>query len=523
MKSLLKPSSLRRFNLASRRLRNLNKVAPPAKLEGKPGLVEGCLRRVFCRHWAVGAAALTLLSAVSSGCRSRKGLLPRGEGEAVELIQPDADIAKGVQGGAPASTELEPNNSFAQAQRGFLAPWPLDPGAPMGDQPEGATATATWSVLGQQAGATDVDVYRLILVPPGGYPLGSPAAPDAGVDGGSGVGSTSIASLSIDLVSDESDGQPLAGGLALEVRSANGTRIMQQSGTADGIHLPNMGLLVGADLQLVVTRPKRNISKGPDVASASVVPYRLYVTASAPQEGEETEPNSEPIHATAVATSTATVEAVGYLGWKQDTDWFAFSFPGMPSDSVLSIDLDLPTDGSGTLNVATDSGGKSLHGYQRSASGRLSLRSIAVPVTGALWVRVQNSGMPIVAQKYRLTISAVHLTEGSEIEPNGATDRAVETSASTVTGFVHPAGDTDTFKLCGHADMAWSVESPVHMDLEVSLLGVGGENVSTSLASAGRRTAFPPLPGGDCVVIKVQEKSGKIANLLDSYTIRLGQ
>jgi len=471
------------------------------------------------RLTVAGAMASTLLLLATPGCRARKGLLPRGEGEAVVLVQPDAEAPEGVAIDSPGSSELEPNNTTAQAQRVYLAPWPLEPGAPMADLPEATNAVAAWSVAGQTSGPTDVDTYRLVLVPPGGLPYGSASSLDAGADGGSGSDSGSFARLSIDLVA--AVGPDMAGGLTLEIRAANGGRIFQQSTSGEGVHWPNIGLIAGSDLLLVVSRTNRKKSATSSGPTTNEGAYRLSMASFVPRSGEETEPNSDPNHATWVTSTTATVEAVGYLGWKQDTDWFAFSFPSMPPESVLAIDLDLPADGSGTVSVAYDASGKVLHGYSRSAVGKLQLKGIAVPTSGPLFVRVQNTGAPILAQKYRLTLSAVNLPEGSEMEPNGTIAHAFETSASRINGFVHPAGDIDNFKICGRASMTFSVESPDHLDLEVSVADVSGMNLSTVTAPGGKTTLMSPLPATDCSFIQIREKTGKQANLLSSYLLRV--
>lgn len=464
--------------------------------------------------------AATIALVATQGCRARKGLLPRGDGQAVVLISPDAAATPGSLGDIPGATEREPNNSKAQAERVFLAPWPLDPGAPLGDPSQAASPVAAWSVAGQVSSPTDVDTYQLVLVPPAGLPVGAGGSLDAGADGGINFEPGSFARLSVSLVFDTAGSLPE--GLLLEIRSSNDVRILQQTTGVDGVQLPNIGLVAGSDLLLIVSRVKRKTSTSAKDVAPQQVSYRLTVGSFAAQAGEEAEPNSDPTQATQVPSATATVEAVGYLGWKQDTDWFAFSFPSMPPDSVLSIELDLPPDGSGTLNVAYDGAVKALHGYSRASVGKLQLKGIAVPSNGPLFVRVQNTGPPILTQKYRLTISAVNLAEGDESEPNGRLDHAFETSAARINGFVHPAGDIDIFKLCGRAALPLSVESPAHLDLEVSLVDAEGANVSTATALGGRTTVLPPIPTGDCTFIQIREKSGKMSNLLEVYSLRMG-
>ncbi|MDX2021722.1 MAG: hypothetical protein SF187_15880 [Deltaproteobacteria bacterium] len=439
------------------------------------------------------------------GCRSR-GLLPRGEGEAVVVMEPDAAVAPGATVEVPATTEHEPNNTTAQAERVYLAPWPLLPGAPVGDNAAAASATPSWAVQGELAAGKDVDTYRLTLVPADGF------AADAGVaDAGPGEPGGGFASLRIELTPGPTG---LANGVVLEGRAPGGARVVQLSTKGEGVMVPNAGLVPGTDLLLSVTRATR---KGTDP-----VPYRLSVVASAPQSGEEVEPNGDPGKATPIASTTATLEAVGYLGWRQDTDWFAVTFPALPPDTAVSVDLQLPGEGVASLAVATDLAAAVTHGYARGATDRLQLRGVGVPVGGTLYVKVQNVGPAVLLQRYRLTLSAVPLAPGYEVEPNDQQATVATATESKLWGFLHPAGDVDSFKVCQRAGMTFSVEGAPRLDLLVSVTDAAGAPLLSFPVSGSKAVQSPPMPAGDCLFIQVRDKSGKGANSLEPYSITFG-
>ena len=445
------------------------------------------------------------------GCKTRRGLPPRGDGEAVVLLEPDAGDDNGALATVASLAEVEPNNTMAQAQRVFLAPWPLIPGASFSGAPGAAEATARRSVSGTTS-AGDADSYRLVLVPPDGL------AVDAGVevpaDANAPATPPTLATLAIELVPAST---ALPDAMVIEGRLAVGSRVFQISTLGPPVRIPNAGLLAGADVLLTISTAKRKNAKGPNPVDA--ISYRLSITAAAPLAGEEVEPNSEPAQASALQSPTATVEAVGYFGWKQDTDWFALSFPAMAPNTVLAIDLQMPTDGLGTLTVAGDSAGTALHGYTRPAAGRLELKGIAVPAGGPLLVKVQNTG-PAINSRYRLTASAVPLPEGFESEPNDLPANAFVATQGRISGFIHPAGDTDVLKVCGRAGMTFLVESPPRLDLDLTVFDEVGTAASKSSNLGGQTTTMPPLSAGDCSLIQIREKTGKLANLLIPYVIK---
>ena len=463
------------------------------------------------RGWQTGGPLpprpwfLALAFILEVGCR-RGTLLPRGEGEAVVVMELDAAAAPGAGLEVPATSEGEPNNTAAQAERVYLAPWPLLPGAPVGENAAAAAAGATWAVQGELATGGDVDTYRVTLVPPEGL------VADAGLaDAGAGAPAHGFATLRVELAPATSG---LTNAVILEGRLAGGGRVVQLSTKGERVSVPNAGLWAGSDLLLTVSRASRK--------AADAVPYKLLVVASTPGAGDELEPNGELAKATAVASNTATIEAVGYLGWRQDTDWFAVTFPAMPPDTGLSIDLQLPAEGMATLAVSNDPAGQITHGYARATTDKLQLRGVAVPSSGRLFVRVQNAGPAVLLQRYRLTLAAVPVAPGFELEPNDVPSNAFAASAATLLGFVHPVGDVDVLKVCERAGMPFSVQSPARLDLTVTVMdALGAELVSFPVAPG--KSAPSPIPGvAGCFLIQVREKAGKSSNSLEPYAISFG-
>ena len=93
--------------------------------------------------------------------------------------------------------------------------------------------------------------------------------------------------------------------------------------------------------------------------------------------GAEIEPNGDAAHATELAPGG---EAVGYLGWRHDQDWYRLSTAGLAEGSVLSVDLDPLPEVSVTLQLYGADGHKLTEARGRRGE-RVVLRNVRIAPT----------------------------------------------------------------------------------------------------------------------------------------------
>jgi hypothetical protein len=394
---------------------------------------------------------------------------PRPDGAAV-VVAPDTQ-----DDGIATISEIEPNNTLPTAQ--LLA----------------VTATAPVAVagaLGAQppAGKRDVDLYRVDV--PGPDAGVAPAAGDAG------------AALSPPRLLLRADLRPAVPGLAatLEVLDATGHLLVAANGQpGEAIAIPNLAAR-GGSFYLRVR------AAGADAPTGG---YRLVVRLAPFDAGAEIEPNGDGAHATELAPGG---EAVGYLGWRHDQDWYRLSTAGLAEGSVLSVDLDPLPEVSVTLQLYGADAHKLTEARGRKGE-RVVLRNVRIAPTDPFVFVVVRADVGFSAEaRYNLRPRTDLPKAGTEAEPNDDQAHAQTIGDGTVVGYL-ARGDVDFFR--------YSSDGMALLDLEVAPPERGGVEIevtredNTLLARAASARHAParisgqPIPGGP-VLIRVVPRHGPI-------------
>jgi hypothetical protein len=411
---------------------------------------------------AVGGLGLGL------GCH-RSVMPPRPDGAAVVIS------AETTDDGVATAPEIEPNDTLATAQR-----LPVTLAAPVAIA---ATLPA------RPAGAKrDVDLYQVTLPP-----LDAGAAPGgAPVDGGASPPPFLL----------RADVRPVAGlTVSLEALDSGGHSLAAASGQpGEAISIPNLAVYPPGPVYLRVR---------PSGADAGAGGYRLVVHLVPFDAGAEIEPNGDAAQATTLAPGG---EAVGYLGWRHDQDWYRLPTAGIPEGSVLSVELDPVPEVGATLQLYGADGHKLTEARGRKGE-RVVLRNVRLPAADpAVFLVVRADAGWSADARYNLRPHADLPKSGTEAEPNDDQAHAQMIGDGTVLGYL-ARGDVDFFR--------YSTDGRALLDLEVAPPERGGveieitreDNTLLARAQSGHhapaRITGQPIPGGP-VLIRVVPRHGPI-------------
>lgn len=413
-----------------------------------------------------GWRRLLALGGLLAGCH-RSAMPPRPDGAAV-VIAPDSQ-----DDGIATVPEVEPNNGLATAQ-------PLAVTA--------ATPAAVGGALAPPSptGKRDVDLFRVDV--PGLDGGVAPASADAGA-----------AALPPRFLL-RADLRPLVPGLAatLEALDATGHLLVTVNGQpGEAIAIPNLAARGG-------TFYLRVRAAGPEAGG-----YRLVVHLGPFDAGSEIEPNGDAAHATDLAPGG---EAVGYLGWRHDQDWYRLPTAGLAEGSVLSVDLDPLPEVAASLQLYGVDAHKLTEARGRKGE-RVVLRNVRIPATDPYLFVVVRADVGFGADaRYNLRPRTDLPKAGTEAEPNDDQAHAQSIGDGTVVGYL-ARGDVDFFR--------YSTDGMALLDLEVTPPERGGVEVeitredNTLLARAASprhgpaRIAGQPIPGGP-ILIRVVPRHGPI-------------
>ncbi|HLK88864.1 MAG TPA: hypothetical protein VKZ18_03165 [Polyangia bacterium] len=419
------------------------------------------------RGLAVVAVALTGLG---SGCH-RSAMPPRPDGAAV-VISPES-----TDDGVPTAPELEPNDTPATAQRLLVAP----------AAPAAVAATLQPRAPGPKH---DVDFFQISAPSPD---AGAPAAapPDAG-------GPPPRPPFLV-----RADVRPAAGlTVTLEALDAAGHVLVTAAGSQPGeaVAIPNLPLAPPATALLRVRAAGE---------AAGATSYRLTVHLVPFDAGAEIEPNGDAAHATDLQPGS---EAVGYLGWRRDQDWYRLPTAAIPEGGVLSVDLDPVPEVGASLQLYGADGHKLTEARGRKGE-RVVLRNVRVPAgDAAVFLVVRADTNWSADARYNLRPRADLPKAGTEAEPNDDQAHAQAIGDGTVTGYL-ARGDVDFFR--------YSTDGMALLDVEVAPPERGGVEVEVtredntllaraqSLHHTPARIAGQPIPGGP-VLIRVVPRHGAV-------------
>lgn len=371
------------------------------------------MRGAATAAWSVAVAALCL----SPGCRRAK-LPPRPDGAAVVVVT-------GGEPEPPATPEVEPNDHPAKAQSLIM--------------PVGGTLAVigTLGTLGTAgAGHADADLFRLERpqADAAGSPVPEGGAPDAGARR-----PTEMLRLEV---------RPDAALVArLEVLDGSGHPVIAAAAAEPGqpVVIPNLAL--GA-VPIVRIRRAR-----PDDGPGS---YRLLLRVGALEPGAEVEPNGAPALANLLVPDG---EAIGFLGWARDQDWYRLPTTALAEGSVLAVDVEAPA-GVATTVALVNAAGVKLSEARGGRGERAVLRNVGVPVAASeLFLSVTAASGWNGDATYAVRIRSELPKAGGETEPNDNPAQAQPVGDGTVQGYL-ARGDVDVFSYTAAA-------SPVALDVEL--------------------------------------------------------
>ncbi len=402
-----------------------------------------------------------MLLGLSPACH-RAILPPRPDGAAV-VISPEV-----IDDGLQAVPETEPNDTLGSAQR--LAPSPTAPAAVLGSLNKGAPGAKR-----------DVDWFRIDLPAPDGGAT-APIAPDGSV--------VPRAPPPRSLL--RADLRPEAGvALTLDALDGAGHLLVSAPGQpGEAIAIPNLAIARG----ITYLRVR---AAGADSRPGS---YRLVLHLAALDVGAEIEPNGSPALATELLPGG---EAVGYLGWRHDQDWYRVPTAGLAEGSVLSVDFD-PVPGVSASLQLTDAAAHKLTEARGRKGERVVLRDVRLPPgDGLVFLVIRADADWSADARYNVRPRADLPKPGAEAEPNDDPEHAQTVADGTVVGYLGH-GDIDVFRYVTEAPAALDVDlvPPDRAIVKLEILRADGTLLSRT--EGGRHGALRVtnlmIPGGPIFV-----------------------
>jgi hypothetical protein len=421
----------------------------------------------------VTAVVLCLTASLLPDCH-RSSMPPRPDGAAV-VVSPEV-----LDDGLQAVAETEPNDTLSTAQRLMLSM---------------AAPAAVAGSLAKAAGAKrDVDLFRVDL-----------PATDAGAPNADGAVAPPPRSLL------RADLKPEAGWAAtLDALDAAGHLLVSATGQpGEAIAIPNLAVTAGLTYLRV-----RSVGAEPPPGG-----YRLVARLAPFDLGAEVEPNGTAALATELSPGA---EAVGYLGWRHDQDWYRLPTAGLAEGSVLSVDLDPVPGVAASLQLCGADARKLTEAHGRKGE-RVVLRDVRFPPGDAQVFLVVRADADWSADaRYNVRPRADLPKPGSEAEPNDDPDHAQTVADGTVVGYLG-RGDVDVYRYATDAPAALEVEvsAPERTSVRVEILRADGTLLSRT--EGGRhgpiRIANLAIPGGP-IFIRLAGSHGA-ANPDDPYHLTI--
>ncbi len=424
------------------------------------------------RAWRI----LPLVVALLAGVACRRSRLPlRGDADPVVVLAEPAD-----ESGAPAVTEVEPNDTRAAAM----------PLALVGDPLSVRVAAALSS-------GKDVDVFRVTI----------PGSPAATADGGPSSGRrlfvelTPSVALSASLQLQDDSGQPLLTSVAAP-------------GERHGI--PNATVTPGSSYLLVV--------RAAQVTSAR--DYRLALRLLDFELGDEREPNDRAAQATLLAAADSSPEAAGFFGGRRDEDWFRVPLGANAAGVALEVELDAVPGVTASVTVLDEAESRMASARGRR-NERIVLHNVVVPnvmpnvastAPGSgrfCYVLVHSEGGRNLDQRYVLHVRSGAIKDDAETEPNDDPAHATLLHDGRIIGYLG-AGEVDVFRVDvpEAEELRVDADPPDGVDLRLEIVSVDGKVIMT--ADAGRRHEAEHIvglyaePGAIFVRVKAAKGEGNV-------------
>jgi hypothetical protein len=225
--------------------------------------------------------------------------------------------------------------------------------------------------------------------------------------------------------------------LVLEAWSGKRERLarVNNNKAGEGEVLVNLGVDPGTTY-LIVREAK---------GRSSSARYRLRYLLRPLEEGEEREPNWKATLATPLAVGG---EAVGYLGWHTDNDWYRVELKGLAPERRLRVEYDGLDEVRASVAVRSDSGAL-LQERWGAAGEAIALPNLAwAEGTSLIYVVVRCQYTANVESRYSLRVLSSQPPGATEAEPNDKPATATELVPGRATaGILADGQDRDLYAI----------------------------------------------------------------------------
>jgi hypothetical protein len=422
------------------------------------------------------ALAVVLIAAFAAGCTcGGGGGKGRKKGPAVVLVDPEEDRREPV-------AEVEPNETRESAQA-----------LPAARPVAGAIGPAT------KAGV-DQDWFR-VTAPTGGSDRLLRAAITGATD--------------LDLT--------------LEAFDEEGVRLVRVNNAqlGGGEVLVNLTVAPGSTTYLRVREARRRKKDVAPTTGPVGRRYQIDFSLGDREEGEEREPNWKAELATPLAPEA---EAVGYLGWHTDNDWYLVESTASVPGSRLRVELDGVDDVA--AHLAIWQGSKKLQ-ERRGRTGRsVVLANLVLPPTPEgqnaepLYVVARCGYQANVETRYSLRVLSSVPPMSTEAEPNDAPDSATELrTGTTLAGILADTRDHDLYRIAAGRAMHLKVTAVPPMGLDLALALVDDKGAVVVEADNGKDRTAEVLPAiwvpARGALLRVRAPRRRMVTAASSYHIKV--
>jgi hypothetical protein len=291
--------------------------------------------------------------------------------------------------------------------------------------------------------------------------------------------------------------------------------------------LVNLTVAPGSTTYLRVREARRRKKDDAPATGPAGRRYQIDHSLGDREEGEEREPNWKAELATPLAPEA---EAVGYLGWHTDNDWYlvegALPVPG----SRLRVELDGVDDVAAQLAVWL--GNKKLQ-ERRGRTGRsVVLANLELPTTPAgqkpepLYVVARCGYQANVETRYSLRVLSSVPPMSTEAEPNDAPDSATELRiGTTLAGILADTRDHDVYRIAAGRAMHVKVTVVPPMGLDIALALVDEKGAVVVEADNGKDRTAEVLPAlwvpARGTLLRVRAPRRRLVTAASSYHIKV--
>jgi hypothetical protein len=232
----------------------------------------------------------------------------------------------------------------------------------------------------------------------------------------------------------------------------------------EGEVLVNLGVDPGATY-LVVREVK---------GQSSTASYRLAYQLRPREEGEEREPNWKPPLATPLALGG---EAVGYLGWHTDADFFRVELKELAPNARIRVEYDGLDDVRAWVSVRTEAN-VVLQERWGGVGEAVALSNLVLASTEPVFAVVRCQYTANVESRYSLRVVSAVPPGPTEAEPNDKLTEATELPAGKpMAGILRDSQDRDLYavKAARPSRVRVQVTPPLNLDVAVALLDDEGK------------------------------------------------